>query len=298
VFRDLKPYVCTFKECDLRMFRSRHEWFAHELQVHRREWVCQYCHQEPFATAASFSNHLVSTHPAVLKGSKLEAIVLQSEEPIGKVPATACKLCDQWEIEVRSKIQDSAEPFPDEKKMEQYSSPAKFRKHLGRHMEQLALFALPMDKGKEDEDLSSEGAEDDLSDHVEEDSRVENFGHDALAEEENTLSENSRDDNIQSGHSKREIADPPFTPDNIARVQSTFFINGDGIDREVIATDICRYVGNDALVKPGTHKVNHLSNAFRFYSISIAEQLYRTNLLDKFRMVSTLPHTGPLPQYV
>lgn len=35
--------------------------------------------------------------------------------------------------------------------------------------------------------------------------------------------------------------------------QSTFFISGEGIDREVITTDICRYLGNDALVKPGTH---------------------------------------------
>jgi hypothetical protein len=37
--------------------------------------------------------------------------------------------------------------------------------------------------------------------------------------------------------------------------QSTFFINGDGIDREVITTDICRYLGNDAVVRPGIHQV-------------------------------------------
>ena len=40
--------------------------------------------------------------------------------------------------------------------------------------------------------------------------------------------------------------------------QSQFFINGAGIDREVITTDICRYLGNDALVRPGTHQVCHL----------------------------------------
>lgn len=38
--------------------------------------------------------------------------------------------------------------------------------------------------------------------------------------------------------------------------QSQFFINGEGIDREVITTDICRYLGNDALVQPGTHMVS------------------------------------------
>jgi len=37
---------------------------------------------------------------------------------------------------------------------------------------------------------------------------------------------------------------------------ATYFVPGAGIDREVITTDICRYLGNDALVKPGNYKVN------------------------------------------
>ena len=40
--------------------------------------------------------------------------------------------------------------------------------------------------------------------------------------------------------------------------QTTSFVNGAGIDREVITTDICRYLGNDALVKPGTYQVSRL----------------------------------------
>jgi hypothetical protein len=35
------------------------------------------------------------------------------------------------------------------------------------------------------------------------------------------------------------------------------FVNGASIDREVITTDIFRYLGNDALVKPGTYQVGH-----------------------------------------
>src|SRR6266566_3790517 len=30
-----------------------------------------------------------------------------------------------------------------------------------------------------------------------------------------------------------------------------YFVPGDGIDREVITEDICRYLGNDAVVRPG-----------------------------------------------
>ncbi|KAJ5908513.1 hypothetical protein N7495_001195 [Penicillium taxi] len=35
--------------------------------------------------------------------------------------------------------------------------------------------------------------------------------------------------------------------------QNEYFIPGDGISREVIQADICRYLGNDALVRPGNH---------------------------------------------
>jgi hypothetical protein len=35
-----------------------------------------------------------------------------------------------------------------------------------------------------------------------------------------------------------------------------YFIPKDGIDREVIATDICRYLGNDALVRTGQYEVH------------------------------------------
>lgn len=34
-----------------------------------------------------------------------------------------------------------------------------------------------------------------------------------------------------------------------------YFVPKDGIDREVITADICRYLGNDALVRPGSYEV-------------------------------------------
>ena len=37
--------------------------------------------------------------------------------------------------------------------------------------------------------------------------------------------------------------------------QNKYFLPGDGIRREVITADICRYLGNDALVKPGQYEV-------------------------------------------
>jgi hypothetical protein len=37
--------------------------------------------------------------------------------------------------------------------------------------------------------------------------------------------------------------------------QNEYFVPRDGIDREVITADICRYLGNDALVRPGVYEV-------------------------------------------
>lgn len=44
--------------------------------------------------------------------------------------------------------------------------------------------------------------------------------------------------------------------------QNEYFIPGDGISREVIQADICRYLGNDALVRPGNHNVRFPSPFF------------------------------------
>lgn len=50
------------------------------------------------------------------------------------------------------------------------------------------------------------------------------------------------------------MAPPPQAQAPNSR-QNEYFIPRDGIDREVITSDICRYLGNDALVRPGTYEV-------------------------------------------
>lgn len=44
---------------------------------------------------------------------------------------------------------------------------------------------------------------------------------------------------------------------------ATYFVPGAGIDREVISADICRYLGNDALVRPGVYTVSVLSEFYK-----------------------------------
>jgi hypothetical protein len=149
----------------MRMFHRRNEWFAHELQCHRRQWVCQFCQNDPLPTAEEFSEHVATIHPAILAGSKMEAMILQSEEPVTKILSKACPLCNEWETGLRDSNQDSKILLLNGGRVvEPYGTTKQFRKHLGRHMEQLALFALPVKESNELEDESVDGQEENDTD--------------------------------------------------------------------------------------------------------------------------------------
>lgn len=60
--------------------------------------------------------------------------------------------------------------------------------------------------------------------------------------------------------------------------RNDYFIPGEGISREVIQADICRYLGNDALVKPGTYNVCLRSlpmSMWCFYVLTNANRVIR-----------------------
>jgi hypothetical protein len=58
-----------------------------------------------------------------------------------------------------------------------------------------------------------------------------------------------------SSSSSKAKSSSSIASETTAQRPSQFFIDGDGIDREVITTDICYYLGKDALVRPGIHQV-------------------------------------------
>jgi tetratricopeptide (TPR) repeat protein len=84
--------------------------------------------------------------------------VAQCEEPVNRPTVSDCHLCDYWE-------KNFAES--------QHGDLSKLRKHLGRHMEQLALFALP--NAEPDEDKSDEDGEvdDDLSHNLKDEEEID-----------------------------------------------------------------------------------------------------------------------------
>jgi len=96
---------------------------------------------------------------------QLGALVLQSEEAVDTIPADACPFCDEWEETIIDPKHDARRAFlNDGQDVKPYGTLKQFRRHLGRHMEQLALFALPMAENEDLEDESASGHNEDSVD--------------------------------------------------------------------------------------------------------------------------------------
>ena len=140
IFQDLKPYVCTFEECDLKIFADRSTWFSHELQVHRIEWCCPFCTHSPLHSLESFKDHLQNRHAQKFIKEQLSALGATCQQSVDKISPQACPFCDEWFVKLR-------DANPDLARETLVVTPAQFQHHVGSHMEQLALFALPKDHG-------------------------------------------------------------------------------------------------------------------------------------------------------
>ncbi|KAF4634492.1 hypothetical protein G7Y89_g3617 [Cudoniella acicularis] len=151
VLSDLRPYVCTFKPCDLNMFDSQRQWFDHELQIHRKQWACQFCADNSPRTRPELESHLTKVHDDKMKDGKYDV----ERCKITRIDATCCLLCTEY----AEKLQKSNQSTKCDVSLEQ------FQQHLGFHMEQLAFAALPPYEieedaiPEEDEDSEEQGAD-------------------------------------------------------------------------------------------------------------------------------------------
>ncbi|XPT00103.1 hypothetical protein M3J09_009261 [Ascochyta lentis] len=126
VFRDLRPYMCTFATCQTpnKQYLTRHEWKHHELQMHRRRWVCEEHFDERFTTSEMLKMHITSSHSASVPTKHLSIFLNMCERPIDGAENTPCPLCP--DVRPLVNLQD----------------------HLAEHLESIALFVLI---GKADE---------------------------------------------------------------------------------------------------------------------------------------------------
>jgi hypothetical protein len=120
VFEDIRPYVCTFKNCrqSNHLFDSQHDWFEHEQEVHRREWFCSSC-DEVLDTRASFLEHVEGVHPG------FQTVLERCERPMQS--RQVCPFCGDMCL------------------------PGHLQQHLGRHMQAIAIFVLRPFEGEDGE---------------------------------------------------------------------------------------------------------------------------------------------------
>lgn len=133
---DLSTYVCTFEYCVHPPFESRKQWFDHELDVHRREWMCFFCDAH-WKTPKEVETHILHQHNSEIGKGELSAAIKTASLPVRQISILDCPLCDyQYEAPI-SKMSKFEKPG--------FVSLEKFRDHLGSHLEHLAFLALPRD---------------------------------------------------------------------------------------------------------------------------------------------------------
>ncbi|EHK27167.1 uncharacterized protein TRIVIDRAFT_34224 [Trichoderma virens Gv29-8] len=130
VFADLRPYVCLSEDCTAteKWFARRHEWIMHEVENHWKLYVCPHSCNESFQSRSKCIEHVDKSHPGVIPTYQLEAAINLNSKPIRAEDGIACPICK-----------------------ESLDSAKKYQRHVGRHQEQLAIFALPSTQSQENE---------------------------------------------------------------------------------------------------------------------------------------------------
>jgi hypothetical protein len=126
--------MCTFPECLLsaKTFRNKKLWWRHESERHRvqRCWICPPCElerrQSVFDTSKSFDEHFIDHHP-VLTHLQVQNIKDMCQKDVGvRRPREVCPMCQ--------------EHIQCEKPKSVKALEHAVRKHVSRHLEQLAFF--------------------------------------------------------------------------------------------------------------------------------------------------------------
>lgn len=131
VFGDLRPYTCLFSGCmeSNTDFDRRHRWQLHVLQYHWRSWFCPFKCEGTFPSKIELSRHIGHQHMPNAPDDQVNAATALGEKSASDETVNNCPLCAHAVVGLKPYV-----------------------KHVGRHLEQLALRALPSldDENSED----------------------------------------------------------------------------------------------------------------------------------------------------
>ncbi|KAK7422980.1 hypothetical protein QQX98_001270 [Neonectria punicea] len=129
VFADLQPYVCIFKDCSLKLFETRHEWFEHETTFHQRHWRCTLCpgSEASYATEEDIAAHIESDHRGNVTESQLPLLLEACEQQSQTLDTSSCPFCQEWKEDTF--LADNSRGFC---------------RHIARHLRLLSLVSIPL----------------------------------------------------------------------------------------------------------------------------------------------------------
>lgn len=124
VFEDVPPYVCVSENCHsaVKSFSRRREWARHHDTMHDRTWVCPHACAKLMSSPAELRSHLAAEHAHAVLPHILQKATIASEQSAKASTSLSCPLCTR-----------------------PCNSSKSWIKHVGHHLEQVALFSLPME---------------------------------------------------------------------------------------------------------------------------------------------------------
>lgn len=124
VYADLRPYVCLSDDCQTpeTEFDRRRDWMQHELQNHWKTYTCPFgCPDDSrYPSATALRGHLNNKHKSNMSSGQLDALIDLSAQPLKTEDGIDCRLCGKTLFSIPT-----------------------YGRHVGRHQEQISLFALP-----------------------------------------------------------------------------------------------------------------------------------------------------------
>lgn len=125
VHADLQPYICLWKDCSTphQQFQRRSHWLNHVLEYHWRSWHCSLGCSHEFSEREGIRSHILAAHSGVSSSTSLDTLCSLGERPRPFNQEVTCPLC-------HVKLQSITE----------------YAKHVGKHLVDIALFALPSGK--------------------------------------------------------------------------------------------------------------------------------------------------------
>jgi hypothetical protein len=162
VYDDIKPYVCTDEKCTVKMFGDNRLWLKHQCSEHLARWGCPYCEdRDHFESYQDFEHHMRKQHSIDRDSDKLQRWAKISEIALTRVPMTACPLCDWAQFYTARRVtKGNHEKMVSDR---QSVSLDRYRRHVGSHLEQIALGLLPEDYRDILGDESNESSEDEAA---------------------------------------------------------------------------------------------------------------------------------------